>query len=163
MKSRVRMIVVLVCVFVVLPVVGGLVYLSRTSAQDAARYYAEAIAQGRFEDAMAMETDKASGIVESESVDLRRGQIAVPSSVTSVSLVGVAQQDGSQAVRIGLNVNGYVTTRTITLRPDASRRGLLGAWKVTEGLATKYPLSMEGYASEVSVGGMTLGAVSEKR
>ena len=56
MKSRVRMIVVLVCVFVVLPVVGGLVYLSRTSAQDAARYYAEAIAQGRFEDAMAMET-----------------------------------------------------------------------------------------------------------
>ena len=49
MKNRVRMIVVLVCVFVVLPVVGGLVYLSRTSAQDAARYYAEAIAQGRFE------------------------------------------------------------------------------------------------------------------
>ena len=32
MKSRVRMIVVLVCVFVVLPVVGGLVYLSRISA-----------------------------------------------------------------------------------------------------------------------------------
>ena len=89
MKNRVRMIVVLVCVFVVLPVVGGLVYLSRTSAQDAARYYAEAIAQGRFEDAMAMETDKASGIVEPENVDLRRGQIAVPSSVTSVSLVGV--------------------------------------------------------------------------
>ena len=111
---------------------------------------------------MAMETDKASGSVEPENVDLRRGQIALPSSVTSVSLVGVAQQDGSQAVRIGLNVNGYVTTRTITLRPDASRRGLLGAWKVTEGLATKYPLSMEGYASEVSVGGMTLGAVSEK-
>ena len=162
MKNRVRMIVVLVCVFVVLPVVGGLVYLSRTSAQDAARYYAEAIAQGRFEDAMAMETDQASGSVEPENVDLRRGQIAVPSSVTSVSLVGVAQQDGTQAVRIGLNVNGYVTTRTITLRPDASRRGLLGAWKVTEGLATKYPLSMEGYASEVSVGGMTLGAVSEK-
>ncbi len=45
MKKRVRMIIVLVCVFVVLPVVGGLVYLSRTSAQDAARYYAEAIAQ----------------------------------------------------------------------------------------------------------------------
>ena len=74
MKNRVRMIVVLVCVFVVLPVVGGLVYLSRTSAQDAARYYAEAIAQGRFEDAMAMETDKASGSVEPENVDLRRGQ-----------------------------------------------------------------------------------------
>ena len=56
MKSRVRMILVLVCVFVVLPVVGGLVYLSRTSAQDAARYYAEAIAQGRFEDALAVES-----------------------------------------------------------------------------------------------------------
>ena len=46
MKNRVRMIVVLVCVFVVLPVVGGLVYLSRISAEAAARYYAEAIAQG---------------------------------------------------------------------------------------------------------------------
>ena len=33
------------CVFVVLPVVGGLVYLSRISAEAAARYYAEAIAQ----------------------------------------------------------------------------------------------------------------------
>ena len=45
MKSRVRMIVVLVCVFVVLPVVGGLVYSFSVSAEAAARYYAEAIAQ----------------------------------------------------------------------------------------------------------------------
>ena len=45
MKSRVRMIVVLVCVFVVLPVVGGLVYSFSVSAETAARYYAEAIAQ----------------------------------------------------------------------------------------------------------------------
>jgi len=41
MKSRVRMIVVLVCVFVVLPVVGGLVYLSRISAEAAVRHYAD--------------------------------------------------------------------------------------------------------------------------
>ncbi len=45
MKARVRMIVVLVCVFVVLPVVGGLVYSLSVSAEAAARYYAEAIAQ----------------------------------------------------------------------------------------------------------------------
>ena len=40
MKSRVRMILVLVCVFVVLPVVGGLVYSFSVSAETAARYYA---------------------------------------------------------------------------------------------------------------------------
>ena len=33
MKNRVRMIVVLVCVFVVLPVVGGLVYSFSVSAE----------------------------------------------------------------------------------------------------------------------------------
>ena len=37
MKNRVRMIVVLVCVFVVLPVVGGLVYSFSVSADTAAR------------------------------------------------------------------------------------------------------------------------------
>ena len=63
MKNRVRMIVVLVCVFVVLPVVGGLVYLSRISAEAAARYYAEAIAQGRFEDAMGVESSELSSKV----------------------------------------------------------------------------------------------------
>ena len=62
MKNRVRMIVVLVCVFVVLPVVGGLVYLSRISAEAAARYYAEAIAQGRFEDALAVESADAEPV-----------------------------------------------------------------------------------------------------
>ena len=41
MKSRVRTVVVLVCVLVVLPVVGGLVYSFSVSAEAAARYYAE--------------------------------------------------------------------------------------------------------------------------
>ena len=45
MKNRARTVVVLVCVFVVLPVVGGLVYSFCVSAEAAARYYAEAIAQ----------------------------------------------------------------------------------------------------------------------
>lgn len=65
MKKRVRMIIVLVCVFVVLPVVGGLVYSFSVSAEAAARYYAEAVAQGRFEDAMAVESadaDAGSGV-----------------------------------------------------------------------------------------------------
>ena len=45
MKNRVRTVVVLVCVFVVLPVVGGLVYSFSVSAEAAARYYAEAVAR----------------------------------------------------------------------------------------------------------------------
>ena len=77
MKNRVRMIVVLVCVFVVLPVVGGLVYLSRISAEAAALYYAEAIAQGCFEDAMAVEgadADADSGVGRARCAGASRGE-----------------------------------------------------------------------------------------
>ena len=74
MKNRVRMIVVLVCVFVVLPVVGGLVYSFSVSAEAAVRYYAEAIAQGRFEDAMGVETAELLSEV-GEVPDLRRGRV----------------------------------------------------------------------------------------
>ena len=83
MKSRVRMILVLVCVFVVLPVVGGLVYSFSVSAEAAARYYAEAIAQGRFEDAMGVETAELLSEV-GEVPDLRRGRVSEPSSVVNI-------------------------------------------------------------------------------
>ena len=76
MKGRARTIVVLVCVFVVLPVVGGLVYSFSVSAEAAARYYAEAVAQGRFEDAMAVEGTDADA---DSAVDLRRGRVSEPS------------------------------------------------------------------------------------
>ena len=84
MKSRVRMIVVLVCVFVVLPVVGGLVYSFSVSAEAAARYYAEAIAQGRFEDALAVESadaDADNGVGRGDAVDLWRLQRSSSSPV----------------------------------------------------------------------------------
>ena len=45
-KNRARTIVVLVCVFVFLPLLGLVSSLARTSAEAAVRYYAEAIAQG---------------------------------------------------------------------------------------------------------------------
>ena len=71
MKKRVRTIVVLVCVFVVLPVVGGLVYSFSVSVEAAVRYYAEAVARGRFEDAMGVETAELLSEV-GEVPDLRR-------------------------------------------------------------------------------------------
>ena len=82
MKGRVRMIVVLVCVLIVLPVVGGLVYSFSVSAEAAARYYAEAIAQGRFEDAMAVEGADADA---DSAVDLRRRRPAATPALVEYS------------------------------------------------------------------------------
>ena len=106
MKNRVRMIVVLVCVFVVLPVVGGLVYSFSVSAEAAARYYAEAIAQGRFEDALAVESadaDADSNVGRGDAVDLRRLQRSSSTPAMSVGAVWVHSEldrDGRQGVNI---------------------------------------------------------------
>ena len=162
MKSRVRMILVLVCVFVVLPVVGGLVYLSRTSAQDAARYYAEAIAQGRFEDAMGVESDEAdkgSGIELGGVVDLRQGHFVAPNSVGSVRVYPELDVWGRQGASIDLSVNGRTITREIYLERVGVPRPHVGMWRVVSGAAQVEMVRAYGYASDVSVGGVSLGAL----
>ena len=88
-KNRARTIVVLVYVFVFLPLIGSVSSLARTSAEAAVRYYAEAIAQGRFEDALSVETDRGrndSSVTHGSVVDLRRAQVAAPSSVSAVRM-----------------------------------------------------------------------------
>ena len=134
MKSRVRMIVVLVCVFVVLPVVGGLVYLSRISAEAAARYYAEAIAQGRFEDAMGVESSELSSKV-GEVPDLRRSQPSSLASVTGVVAIGDPDGDRKQDVWVEMSIDGRTFRRIISLERSGFPRPHVGLWKVTEGLA----------------------------
>ena len=146
MKSRVRMIVVLVCVFVVLPVVGGLVYLSRISAEAAARYYAEVIAQGRFEDAMGVETAELLSEV-GEVPDLRRGRVSEPSSVVSVRVYDARDVRGRQGASIDLSVNGRTITREIYLERVGVPRPHVETVRAY------------GYASDVSVGGVSLGAL----
>ena len=158
MKRRVRMIVVLVCVFVVLPVVGGLVYLSRTSAQDAARYYAEAIAQGRFEDAMGVETAELLSEV-GEVPDLRRSQPSSLASVTGVIAIGDPDGDGKQDVWVEMSIDGRSFRRIISLERSGFPRPHVGLWRVSEGLAQFDHVTLEGYASDVSVGGVSLGPV----
>ena len=162
MKSRVRMIVVLVCVFVVLPVVGGLVYLSRISAEAAARYYAEAIAQGRFEDAMGVESDEAdkgSGIELGGVVDLRQGHFVAPNSVGSVRVYPELDVWGRQGASIDLSVNGRTITREIYLERVGVPRPHVGMWRVVSGAAQVEMVRAYGYASDVSVGGVSLGAL----
>ena len=162
MKNRVRMIVVLVCVFVVLPVVGGLVYLSRISAEAAARYYAEAIAQGRFEDALAVESadaDKGSGIELGGVVDLRQGHFVAPNSVGSVRVYPELDVWGRQGASIDLSVNGRTITREIYLERVGVPRPHVGMWRVVSGAAQVEMVRAYGYASDVSVGGVSLGAL----
>ena len=162
MKNRVRTIVVLVCVFVVLPVVGGLVYSFSVSAEAAARYYAEAIAQGRFEDAMGVESDEAdkgSGIELGGVVDLRQGHFVAPNSVGSVRVYPELDVWGRQGASIDLSVNGRTITREIYLERVGVPRPHVGMWRVVSGAAQVETVRAYGYASDVRIGGVSLGRV----
>ena len=164
MKSRVRTIVVLVCVLVVLPVVGGLVYSFSVSAEAAARYYAEAIAQGRFEDAMAVESadddaDADSGVGRGAAVDLRRGRVSEPSSVVSVRVYDERDVRGRQGASIDFSIDGRTVTREIYLERAGVPRPHVGMWRVVSGAAHVETVRAYGYASDVSVGGVSLGAL----
>ena len=156
MKARVRTVVVLVCVLVVLPVVGGLVYSFSVSAEAAARYYAEAIAQGRFEDAMAVEGTDADA---DSAVDLRRGRVSEPSSVVSVRVYDERDVRGRQGASIDFSIDGRTVTREIYLERADVPRPHVGMWRVVSGAAHAETVRAYGYASDVSVGGVSLGAL----
>ena len=157
MKNRVRTVVVLVCVFVVLPVVGGLVYSFCVSAEAAARYYAEAIAQGRFEDAIAVEGADADA---DSGVDLRRrGRVSEASSVVSVRVYDERDVRGRQGASIDFSIDGRTVTREIYLERAGVPRPHVGMWRVVSGAAHAETVRAYGYASDVSVGGVSLGAL----
>ena len=165
MKSRVRMIVVLVCVFVVLPVVGGLVYSFSVSAEAAARYYAEAIAQGRFEDALSVESTDADAdpnVGRGDAVDLRRLQRSSSTPAMSVGAVWVHSEldrDGRQGVNIEFSANGRSTTRVIYLERSVIPRPHVGSWRVVSSAARSVAVFADGYASDLSIAGVSLGDV----
>ncbi|WP_277063541.1 hypothetical protein [Schaalia cardiffensis] len=158
-------IVVLVCVFAVLPMVGGLVYLSRISAEAAARYYAEAIAQGRFEDALAVESadaDADPNVGRGEAVDLRHVQ---PSSVgPAVTVTGMwvhsgLDSKGRQGVNIEFSANGRSTTRVVYLERSVIPRPHVGSWRVVTSAARSVGVRAYGYASDLTISGVSLGNV----
>ena len=165
MKKRVRMIVVLVCVFVVLPVVGGLVYSFSVSAETAARYYAEAIAQGRFEDALSVESTDADAdpnVGRGDAVDLRRLQRSSSTPAMSVGAVWVHSEldrDGRQGVNIEFSANGRSTTRVIYLERSVIPRPHVGSWRVVSSAARSVAVFADGYASDLSIAGVSLGDV----
>nr|WP_314736470.1 hypothetical protein [uncultured Actinomyces sp.] len=165
MKSRVRMIVVLVCVFVVLPLVGGLVYSFSVSAEAAARYYAEAVAQGRFEDAMAVESadaDAGSGVGRGDAVDLRRLQRSSSTPAMSVGAVGVHTNpdgNGRQGVTIDFMADGRSTSRVIYLERSGLPKPHIGSWRVVTSAARSVRVRADGYTSDLSIAGVSLGDV----
>jgi len=155
-KNRARTIVVLVCVFVFLPLLGLVSSLARTSAEAAVRYYAEAIAQGRFEDALSVEMDRGrndSRVTWGSLVDLRRAQVAAPSSVSAVRMYSGRDVWGRQGAAIDFSVNGRTVTREIYVENTASLRLHVGPWRIAEGAAREETVRTEGYATEVTVGG----------
>ena len=165
MKSRVRMIVVLVCVFVVLPLVGGLVYSFSVSAEAAARYYAEAVAQGRFEDAMAVESadaDAGSGVGRGDAVDLRRLQRSSSTPAMSVGAVGVHTNpdgNGRQGVTLDVMADGRSTSRVMYLERSGLPKPHIGSWRVVTSAARSVRVRADGYASDLSIAGVSLGDV----
>ena len=155
-KNRARTIVVLVYVFVFLPLIGSVSSLARTSAEAAVRYYAEAIAQGRFEDALSVEMDRGrndSRVTWGSLVDLRRAQVAAPSSVSAVRMYSGRDVRGRQRAAIDFSVNGSTVTREIYVENTASLRLHVGPWRIAEGAAREETVRTEGYATEVTVGG----------
>ena len=165
MKNRVRMIVVLVCVLVVLPLVGGLVYSFSVSAEAAARYYAEAVAQGRFEDAMAVESadaDADPNVGRGDAVDLRRLQRSLSTPALSVGAVWVhsgLDSKGRQGVNIEFSANGRSTTRVIYLERSGVPKPHIGSWRVVSSAARSVAVFADGYASDLSIAGVSLGDV----
>ena len=165
MKGRVRTIVVLVCVFVVLPVVGGLVYSFSVSAEAAARYYAEAVAQGRFEDAMVVESadaDADPNVGRGDAVDLRRLQRSLSTPAMSVGAVWVhsgLDSKGRQGVNIEFSANGRSTTRVIYLERSGVPKPHIGSWRVVSSAARSVAVFADGYASDLSIAGVSLGDV----
>lgn len=165
MKKRARMIVVLVCVLVVLPLVGGLVYSFSVSAEAAARYYAEAVAQGRFEDAMAVESadaDADPNVGRGDAVDLRRLQRSLSTPAMSVGAVWVhsgLDSKGRQGVNIEFSANGRSTTRVIYLERSGVPKPHIGSWRVVSSAARSVAVFADGYASDLSIAGVSLGDV----
>ena len=165
MKKRARMIVVLVCVLVVLPLVGGLVYSFSVSAEAAARYYAEAVAQGRFEDAMAVESadaDADPNVGRGDAVDLRRLQRSLSTPAMSVGAVWVhsgLDSKGRQGVNIEFSANGRSTTRVIYLERSGVPKPHIGSWRVISSAARSVAVFADGYASDLSIAGVSLGDV----
>lgn len=165
MKKCARMIVVLVCVLVVLPLVGGLVYSFSVSAEAAARYYAEAVAQGRFEDAMAVESadaDADPNVGRGDAVDLRRLQRSLSTPAMSVGAVWVhsgLDSKGRQGVNIEFSANGRSTTRVIYLERSGVPKPHIGSWRVVSSAARSVAVFADGYASDLSIAGVSLGDV----
>ena len=165
MEKRVRMIVVLVCVLVVLPLVGGLVYSFSVSAEAAARYYAEAVAQGRFEDALAVESadaDADPNVGRGDAVDLRRLQRSLSTPAMSVGAVWVhsgLDSKGRQGVNIEFSANGRSTTRVIYLERSGVPKPHIGSWRVVSSAARSVAVFADGYASDLSIAGVSLGDV----
>ena len=162
MKGRVRMIVVLVCVFVVLPVVGGLVFWFCVCVVAGARYYAVVIALGRFVDALAFvgaDADADPNVGRGGAVDLRRGRVSEPSSVVSVRVYDERDVRGRQGASIDFSINGRTVTREIYLERADVPRPHVGMWRVVSGAAHAETVRAYGYASDVSVGGVSLGAL----
>jgi len=161
-KNRARTIVVLACVLVFLPLLGGVSSLARTSAEAAVRYYAEAIAQGRFEDALSVETasvDNGGAVRVGSAVDLRRAQLAAPSSVSAVRMYPGRDVQGRQRAAIDFSVNGHTVTREVCVENVGSLRLHVGPWRIAQGAARAEKVRTEGYATEVSIGGVSLGSV----
>ena len=126
------------------------------------RYYAEAIAQGRFEDALSVEMDRGrndSRVTWGSLVDLRRAQVAAPSSVSAVRMYSGRDVRGRQRAAIDFSVNGSTVTREIYVEKTASLRLHVGPWRIAEGAAREETVRTEGYATEVTVGGVSLGSV----
>lgn len=80
-------------------------------------------------------------------------------SVGAVWVHSEPDRDGRQGVNIEFSMNGTSTTRVIYMERSGVPKPHIGSWRVVSSAARTVTVSADGYASDLSIAGVSLGDV----
>ncbi len=161
MSRRSWFILVLVCV-VALVAIAGVTYQSNAekSVEEAVRYYADAIAEGRVNDALEVEAGDSFGEATKSAdraVDLRGAKTVEPARVKEVRLHNQPDLHGRQGAVIEFIVGEDSVNREIYLERVKEPLKPVGYWRVVSSAARAVRIDTEGYGRDVTIGGVSIG------
>lgn len=155
------LVLVLVCV-VALVTIARVAYQSNAdkSVEDAARYYADAIAEGRVEDALKVEVGDSFGDATKNAdhaVDLRGAVASEPVWVKEIRVHNQPDLHGRQGAVIEFKVGENSVNREIYLDRVKEPLKSVGYWRVVSSAARAVRVDTEGYGRDVTIGGVSIG------
>ncbi len=160
MSRRSWGILVLVCV-VALVAIAGVAYQSNAdkSVEDAVRYYADAIAEGRVEDALKVEAGDSFGEATKNAdhaVDLRGAVASERVWGKEIRVHNQPDLHGRQGAVIEFKVGENSVNREIYLDRVKEPLKSVGYWRVVSSAARSVRVDTEGYGRDVTIGGVPL-------